>query len=170
MRFWVLIALILGAALLRFLPHPQNFVPIAALALFAGAKLEDRRLALFVPILTLLIGDVITGFHELTLITYLAFGLVVWIGTRLGADVGAAGIVGGSVIGSAAFFLLTNFGVWWALGTFPPTLEGLIQCYVAGIPHFLRTLAGTLCYSGVLFGTMSMLESRFPRLARETSV
>ena len=83
---------------------------------------------------------------------------------------GAAGIVGGSVIGSAAFFLLTNFGVWWALGTFPPTLEGLIQCYVAGIPHFLRTLASTLCYSGVLFGTKSILESQFPRLARETSV
>jgi hypothetical protein len=170
MRFSVLVALILGAALLRFLPHPQNFVPIAALALFAGAKIEDRRLALCVPILSLLIGDVITGFHELTLITYLAFGLVVWIGTRLGAGAGAAGILGGSVVGSAAFFLLTNFAVWWALGTYPPTPEGLLQCYIAGIPYFLRTLASTLCYSGLLFGTMSILESRFPALARETSV
>lgn len=35
-RFLVITSMIILAALVRFIPHPPNFAPIAALALFGG--------------------------------------------------------------------------------------------------------------------------------------
>ncbi len=170
MRFWVLVALILGAALVRLAPHPANFVPIAAVALFAGSKIEDRRLAVLVPLVAMFLSDAAIGFHQLMHVVYLAFALIVLIGIRLGPEVGAGGIASGGIGGSMVFFLVTNFAVWLMPGaTYPPTIDGLIQCYVAGIPYFLRTLAGTLFYSGVLFGGLSLLERRFPVLAGQAT-
>ena len=49
-RYLVLVGIILAAAALRLAPHPPNFTPIAALALFGGAHFSDRRAALGVPL------------------------------------------------------------------------------------------------------------------------
>ena len=49
----VLIAL---AAALRIAPHPWNFTPVGAMALFSGAVLKDRRLAFLFPLLALFLG------------------------------------------------------------------------------------------------------------------
>ena len=50
----VMIAL---AAALRIAPHPWNFTPLGAMALFSGAMLRDRRLAFAFPLLALFAGD-----------------------------------------------------------------------------------------------------------------
>jgi len=52
------LALILLAAALRIAPHPWNFTPLGAMALFSGAVLRDRRLAYFFPLLALFLGDI----------------------------------------------------------------------------------------------------------------
>lgn len=166
MRTLTVIALVLFGAGLRLAPHPENFVPIGALALFAGAKLDDQRLALLVPLGALALGDVLIGFHALIPAVYLAFALVVQIGARLPSEPGAASIALGGVAGSVVFFLITNTAVWLAFDTYPHTVEGLLRCYVFGLPHFARTLAAALFYSAVLFGGFAFLERRFPALAR----
>src|SRR5882672_3466236 len=43
----------------RMLPHVSNFSPVAAAALFAGAMLGRRSLALLVPIAAMLISDLV---------------------------------------------------------------------------------------------------------------
>ena len=48
-RLKVIVALILAAGLIRVLPHPPNFAPIAAMALFAGAYVASARLAFLIP-------------------------------------------------------------------------------------------------------------------------
>ena len=67
-RSLLALVLIVLAAALRIAPHPWNFTPIGAMALFSGAIIRDRRLAFLFPLLTLLAGDVFLGFHKLTLI------------------------------------------------------------------------------------------------------
>jgi hypothetical protein len=42
-RFVVLVALTLAAAASRLVPHPLNFAPIGALALFGGAASRIRQ-------------------------------------------------------------------------------------------------------------------------------
>ena len=49
-RFATLAALVLTAAALRLLPHGFNFTPVAAMALFAGARFADKRTAFLLPL------------------------------------------------------------------------------------------------------------------------
>ena len=53
-RFSTLVAIVVLAAMARFIPHPFNFTPIAAIALFGGAYFTKRWQALFVPMAAML--------------------------------------------------------------------------------------------------------------------
>ena len=53
----VLAAMIVLAALSRLLPHPPNFSPVEAMALFGGAWYASRRVALLVPLAAMLVSD-----------------------------------------------------------------------------------------------------------------
>jgi hypothetical protein len=159
----VLTALIGAAALLRLLPHPDNFVPIAAMALFSGAKLDDRRAALAVPLLAMLLSDAVIGFHPLTPFVYLCFALTVALGFGLRAQAGPLLVASGAA--SLLFYGVTNFALWALLDYWPHDLAGLLGCYVAGLPYLGRTFASTLLYAAALFGGLALLERRFPALA-----
>src|SRR2546422_11753301 len=74
------LAMILLAAALRIVPHPWNFTPVAAMALFSGALVRDRRLAFTFPLLALFVGDVFIGFHKLMPVVYASLLLSVLIG------------------------------------------------------------------------------------------
>ncbi|MGH9677384.1 MAG: DUF6580 family putative transport protein, partial [Candidatus Acidiferrum sp.] len=50
-RTLLALAMIALLAALRVAPHPWNFTPIGAMAIFAGATIGNRRLAFFVPLL-----------------------------------------------------------------------------------------------------------------------
>ena len=63
----IIAAIIIFAAFTRFIPHPPNFTPIIAIGLFGGAYLEDRRLALIIPLIAMIIADAFLGFHEVDL-------------------------------------------------------------------------------------------------------
>src|SRR5689334_17472992 len=56
-RTCALAGLVVLAALTRLLPHPENFAPMTAMAVFAAARLGSRRAALLVPLLALLLSD-----------------------------------------------------------------------------------------------------------------
>lgn len=59
------------------------------------------------------------------------------------------GVVGAAVGSSLAFFVLSNFSVW-AAGYYSRTAEGLVACYVAGLPFLTGTLIGDLVWTLVL--------------------
>ena len=48
-RLLLSLAIIVVAASLRIAPHPWNFPPVGAMALFSGAIIKDRRLAFAFP-------------------------------------------------------------------------------------------------------------------------
>lgn len=62
-RITTLAVIILAAALTRLIPHPPNFTPIGAIAIFSGASFADRRIAMLVPLLAMLVSDLFLGFH-----------------------------------------------------------------------------------------------------------
>ena len=128
--------LIVIAAALRIVPHPWNFTPVGAMALFSGAILKDRRLAFVVPLVALFVGDLFIGFHKLMPIVYASFLLSVAIGFWLRNRRTVARISAATLIGAIQFFLVTNFAVWAFALSFPHTAAGLVACYAAGIPFF----------------------------------
>jgi hypothetical protein len=73
-------------------------------------------------------------------------------------------------IGSSVFFfLVTNFGVFVEGLLYPPTLSGLVQCYVAGIPFLEKQLRANLILlpAGAALYDLALLAAR-SRLAALT--
>ncbi len=160
--------IVLGAAL-RIVPHPWNFTPIGAMALFSGAVVGDRRIAFLFPLLMLFASDIFTGFYNLLPLVYGSFLVNVSIGlwlreTRTPARIGVA-----TLFGAIQFFLVTNFGVWMFLNSYPKTASGLFTCYAAGVPLFWNTLAGDVLFATLLFGGYALAE-HYIRRFRESAV
>jgi hypothetical protein len=164
-RAALITGIVLVAAALRIVPHPMNFAPIGALALFGGAYFSSKRAAIIVPMLSLIAGDFFTGFHRLIPYVYASFLISVVIGFWLRRKKSAIRIGAATVAGAIQFFLITNFAVWAAsIGNYPKNWTGLAKCYIAGLPLFWNTLAGDAFYVALLFGGMAVAEKRFPSL------
>ncbi len=171
-RLWLITGLVFGAALLRLVPHPPNFTPLGALALFAGARYGRKSLAFLLPLGAMLLSDSLlelttgNGFHATLPVIYMALVLTVPVGLvirRMG--VGASSVIGGSLVASSIFFIVTNFAVWATSGMYPISFEGLVTCYVAAVPFFGNTIAGDLLFSGLLFGAFALAEKKIPVFA-----
>ena len=167
-RLAAIITAIFVAALFRLVPHPPNFTPIAAMALFGGACLGRRWLAFAAPMGALVLSDAILGFHSAMPFVYGSVALTVLLGWAVARKITPLRIAGAAVASSVLFFVVTDFGVWLSSGMYPQTMSGLAACYVAAVPFFQNTLAGDLFFAAILFGGFALFEQRMPALrARE---
>ena len=143
------VLLIIFALVSRLLPHPPNFAPIAAVAIF-GAFYLPRRLALVLPLTALFISDVFIGFYSLPLMiaVYGSFALVGFIALMMRKEKSAGTIFGITLLGSILFFLITNAAVWAFGSMYAPGVPGLMQSYAMAVPFFRNTLLGDLFYVG----------------------
>lgn len=164
LRLLAILTGVLGAAALRLVPHPPNFAPIGAMALFSGAYLKPRWLAFAVPLGALFAGDALIGFYAHMEIVYLSFVLIVLLGAWSLRQVSMLRLGCATIASSVLFYLITNFGVWLQFGSYPHTVNGLLACYVAAVPFFWNTLAGDLFYSTLLFGGLAALERGVPAI------
>lgn len=153
------------AVLLRILPHPDNFAPIAAVAIFGGAVLP-RRFAVLTPLGAMVISDLVIGLHNLILVTWGSYALIalassLWLRKRTFART-ATLTVGSSLF----FFFTTNFAVW-AFGTmYPHTVAGLIQCFTMALPFFRNTLLSDALFTSSLFGLYALANHMSHRLLK----
>jgi len=152
------------AVVLRFIPHIPNMAPIAAMALFGGVYL-NKRYALLVPLVAMVLSDIFLGFSFVTPFVYASFFLVGIIGLWLKSHKNVPTIVGTSLMGSTLFFFITNFGVWLVGGLYPHSMRGLENCYVLAVPFFRNTILGDLLYAGVLFGSFEYAKNLSKRLS-----
>jgi hypothetical protein len=167
-RTIVILSMIALAAVLRVVPHPWNFTPVGAMALFSGAVVKDRRLAFLFPLLALFVGDVFVGFHKLMPLVYASYLINVALGDRIRNRRTVPRISAITLLGAIQFFLVTNFAVWAFLDSYPRTSAGLIDCYIVGIPLFWNTLAGDALYAVLFFGGFALAERLFPVLRDHT--
>jgi hypothetical protein len=168
-RYIMLLTIILAAAASRLFPHPPNFTPIAAIALFGGAQFSNKRAAFLVPLAGLFLSDLALGFYAITPVVYGSFALTVCLGFWVRRRHSVQRIAFAAAASAILFFVLTNFGVWAMDNLYPKSLAGLVNCYVAAIPFFRNMLLGDLAYSGLLFGSLALAENRFVQL-REPAV
>ncbi len=168
LRIGVIIGVIMAAAVARLaLSGVPNVAPVTALALFSGAFLADRGLALMIPMIVMLCGDLVIGLHGTMLFVYGAFVLVGLVGIALAGRLSGGVVIIASLFSSLLFFLVTNLGVWLVAGYYPLTFEGLIACFIAAVPFFHYSLLGDLFFAGVMFGGFGLLERRVPALRRD---
>ncbi|HZR68590.1 MAG TPA: DUF6580 family putative transport protein [Burkholderiales bacterium] len=168
MKQGLVIALIVMALAGRLVPHPDNFTPVLAVALFGGAMLPGAG-AFLVPVAALFLSDLALGnsLGWMTVVIYGAFlagaGIGRWLGPRRTWTRTAFAAVGGSLL----FYVVTNFAVWALPGghapLYPATLAGLAESYWMGLPFLRNGLAGDLFWTAVLFGVFDLARSRAGR-------
>ncbi len=152
------IGIILFAVVLRLLPHPANFAPIAALALFGGVYL-DKKVAFMLPVVAMLISDFILGFHASMAAVYGSFLMTVGIGIWIKTHKSLRNVILASLSSSIIFFVLTNFNFWYADALYPKTMPGLLMSYINAVPFFRNTILGDLFYTGLFFGAYELVTS-----------
>lgn len=175
----MLAGLILIAALSRLLPHPPNFSPVEAMGLFGGAYFANRRWAVAMPLVAMVVSDLGLGLLNGGIYmgyvasfgfwsVYLCIALSTLLGFGLRGRVSGGRVLGYSLAGSVLFFVVTNFTTWLGSTMYPQTGAGLAAAYVAGIPFFQWTVLGTLVYAGALFGGFALLRQQMPALRAQT--
>ena len=156
------IILIICGILLRFAPHPANFTPVAAIAIFGGAYL-NKKYALLVPLLLMAVSDLFIGTHNVMFFTWGGFVLSALLGFWVKKHKSAVRVLSASLASSLVFFTVSNFGVW-IMGWYPKTAGGLVNCYLMGLPFLRDFTASTLIYSAFFFGIYELVA----RLSRNT--
>ncbi|MEC7068440.1 MAG: DUF6580 family putative transport protein [Bacteroidota bacterium] len=148
-----LVSLIFFAILSRFLPHPPNFTPIAAIALLSSKGFDNRWVVFLIPIVSLFISDLFIGLHATIPFVYISFILIALLGLYF-KKINIVLVL----LSSTIFFLVSNFGVW--LLYYPISTEGLVQCYTLALPFFLNTVLGDLVYGALLIYPFYALQRR----------
>ncbi|GAB1349988.1 hypothetical protein MASR1M107_22020 [Ignavibacteriales bacterium] len=156
------VVMVAMAAAMRVVPHWPNFTPIAAMALFGGAYLSDKKLSFAIPFAAMFLSDIILGFHTTMWAVYISFAAIVGIGFLLREKNSVVKTAGAALASSVLFFVVTNFAVWAAGGYYSMDLAGLVQCYTAAIPFFQYNAIGDLFYTGVMFGAFELAKAKVP--------
>jgi hypothetical protein len=143
--------LALVAVVLRLLRPLPNFGAVGALGLFGGARLGPW-LAAALQLGVMVVSDVVLRvfynlmpFDPFVYASYLIYVLLGQVLCRTNSPwrIGAV-----CLLGSAQFYLVSNFGVWLTAGIYPRTWEGLVTCYVAGLPFLGRDVVPVLGFFG----------------------
>jgi hypothetical protein len=146
------------AVAVRLMPHPLAFTPVTGALLYFGAR-GPRRQA-WIPVVLLMASDLIlnkfTYAYPFTwdqVASWIWYGAMLWVGTRMREQVNPFTVVGSALAGSVSFFLFSNFASWvtWT-DMYPRTFAGLMASYAAGLPFFRRAIEGDMLFTCAMFG------------------
>lgn len=145
--------LVFLGAFLRVIPHPANFAPIAAIALFGGTYL-NKKLAIVLPLAAMIISDYFIGFDSVSsrLTVYGSFVLIGLLGFWLRKKRTTGRIAASSLAGSVIFYLITNFAFLYPTTMYSHDWTGVVASYINALPFFRNTLLGDLFYVSLFFG------------------
>lgn len=162
----------------QVLPLPYNSVPLAAIALFAAARVP-RRWALAVPLAIVLFSELVIDlyhgypfFYASRLTTYGVFLAIGAAGLLVPRKAGMPVRLLAAAGGATFFFLVSNFAVWLGGEGFGYTmnLSGLMSCYAAGLPFYKNNLVAELVATAALFGVEGLAERSTEATPAEASV
>lgn len=145
------IGIIFAGAVTRLLPHYPNFTAVGAIALFSGAYLFNNRWAFAIPLATMLLTDLVLGWHATIIPVYVSFVIIVALGITLRGKKTPGKLALLSFASSVVFFVITNTGFWLTGLMYPLTPAGLAACFTAALPFFQNNVLGDLVYTGLFF-------------------
>lgn len=167
-NFWLITGLILAAVIFRIIPHPFNITPMIAVALFAGAKFQDKKWAILIPVVSLFISDAILSYtnhyellHSTIFFTYGSILLIIFLGGLLNSGkLNIGKTIGLSLVSSLIFFIVSNFGVWLFGNLYTLDISGLTKCFVLAIPFNKFSWLGDLFFVFALFGIYEIVANK----------
>jgi len=139
---------------------PPN-VELVTLSCLLAAVYLGGAFSVLVPLAIMVVSDMAIGNNQIFIFTWTAYiivGLSALILRRF--KVSDVNLVSTSTLfavpSSLFFYLWTNFGVWYQ-GWYPPTLAGLTESYIMGLPFLKFNLVGNLIFVPLGFGLIALV-------------
>jgi len=138
-----------------------NFEAVTALSLLAGSFLGGIFGAI-IPLLIVFFSDLYFGNASVYIFTWVAYALIGIFGALLkrSSKYYFLKITGMGILSVVFFYLFTNFGWWLTFEMYPLTLQGLIECYIAGLPFLKNQLFSSLIFVPAFALIFSLVENR----------
>jgi hypothetical protein len=151
------------ATVVKIICAPQlafsGFNAMFSVALFGGLMAKTGKNTFIFPIIILLLSDLVLqglyeagifpfqGFYSGQVTVYALFVLLTLFGMALG-KFNRTKLIVGVLAGPTLFFLISNLLVWVNNGGLGYTkdLNGLLQCYTAGLPFYKNSLIATMIF------------------------
>ena len=158
-----------------------NFTAVGAIAILGAVYLTGIKKWLF-PLGVLWASDLILNnviYHQYfdhfqvfgEIWVYISIGLIGLLAIRIMKKKTWTRLAITSILAGVLFYLITNFGVWLnSSSPYPKDINGLVQCYEAGIPFFRNTLISNLLFSFALFGIYETIAKKASGLKPELSL
>jgi len=151
----IALSLIAVGVMMRLLPHPANFAPIAAIAIFGGAVLP-KKAAVWVPLGAMMVSDAFIGFYSLMPLIWACYLIIALASSHWLRPATLAKGVLVTVSSSVFFYAVTNFGVWLTSGMYAHNWAGIVSCYTLALPFFRNTFLSDAFYTALLFGVYAL--------------
>ncbi len=151
-QFGLLLVYLSMAVMTRLIPHPWGVTAVGAVSLLSGREFRNPIAAVLFTLALMFVSDLFLGFHETVLYVYGSLALIVLLAnvfkTRLFKG---TQLMGASLVGSLVFFAITNFGVWMEGSLYPASVQGLLECFVMGLPFLKFQILGDMAFTFGLF-------------------
>lgn len=168
---------------------PPNFSAAYGLAFCAGVYFSGK-LAWWLPLTTLAVTDLginlyywlhdgINAFQPIMLVNYVAFALIIGLGTRFKPRDSWLKLLGGGLLGAVLFYLITNTAAWffnpfgnpeytkdllgWITALTTGTKAGWLQTW----EMFRHTLLSGGLFTGLFVGAMKLSDHLESALDKE---
>ena len=163
-RYLVILLAVMLLITSRSLSFIPNFTPTISLIVFISIMFRNNYILAFIIVLSQLISDYFLGYYSSMLFVYLGYVLIALTSKYIMKNLSFIHIIGASCISVLIFYLVSNYGVWHMMGLYEYSLNGLIQCYIAGIPFLKYSLISTLLYSTTIYVLYKVTLSKYSNI------
>ena len=141
----------------RMISDIPNFTATIALIMFTSYLIRDKLLSVLVILVSQIISDLYIGIYSSMFFVYGAYVFIALLSPIIMNKLSFKSVLISSLVTPTIFYIVSNFGVWITGSTYPLSLDGLIMCYVAGIPFFDETLLSTVVFSVTIYAMMKLI-------------
>ena len=141
----------------RMISDIPNFTATIALVMFTSYLIRDKFLSVLVILVSQIISDLYIGIYSSMFFVYGAYVFIALLSPIIMNKLSFKSVLISSLVTPTIFYIVSNFGVWITGSTYPLSLDGLIMCYVAGIPFFDETLLSTVVFSVTIYAMMKLI-------------
>ena len=141
----------------RMISDIPNFTATIALIMFTSYLIRDKFLSVLVILVSQIISDLYIVIYSSMFFVYGAYVFIALLSPIIMNKLSFKSVLISSLVTPTIFYIVSNFGVWITGSTYPLSLDGLIMCYVAGIPFFDETLLSTVVFSVTIYAMMKLI-------------
>ena len=141
----------------RMISDIPNFTATIALIMFTSYLIRDKFQSVLVILVSQIISDLYIGIYSSMFFVYGAYVFIALLSPIIMNKLSFKSVLISSLVTPTIFYIVSNFGVWITGSTYPLSLDGLIMCYVAGIPFFDETLLSTVVFSVTIYAMMKLI-------------